>query len=200
MTDETQARRERDRQFQREALICLRDVARFALSLTRNEADADDLVQETFLRAYRSWDRYQPGTECRGWLFTICRNLFLNSRVRVQREIALEPPELEAREAAMVHDTVRNGPLEDTWLRADLAPAVQRALAELPEVLRSAVVLVDMQGLQYDEAARVMEVPVGTVRSRLFRGRRLLQQALLAYAQDAGYVAFDQRPDRGQDR
>ncbi|MDE3053374.1 MAG: sigma-70 family RNA polymerase sigma factor [Gemmatimonadota bacterium] len=200
MNDETDAKRDRDRAFQREALVCLADVTRYALALTRNEADADDLVQETFLRAYRSWDRYEPGTECRGWLFTICRNQFLNSRARAQREVALEAPELEARQAAMVHDTVRNSPLEETWLRADLAPAIQRALGELPEVLRSAVILVDMQDMKYDEAARVLEVPVGTVRSRLFRGRRLLQEALLTYAQDAGYAPSDTQADRGSDR
>ena len=200
MTDDTDAKRERDRHFQREALSCLAEVTRFALSLTRNEADADDLVQETYLRAYRSWDRYEPDTECRGWLFTICRHQFLNRRARAQREVALEAPEVEARQAAMVHDRVRNGPFEETWLRADLAPAIQRALAELPEVLRSAVVLVDMQDLKYDEAARILEVPIGTVRSRLFRGRRLLQEALLIYAQDAGYAPSDQRADRGSDR
>ncbi len=200
MTDDTDDKRERDRQFREEALSYLPAVARFALSLTRNETDADDLVQETFLRAYRSWDRYEPGTECRGWLFTICRNQFLDSRARAQREIALEAPELEARDAAMVHDTVRNSPLEDTWLRADLVPAIQRALAELPEVLSSAVILVDLQDLKYEEAAAVLKVPVGTVRSRLFRGRRLLQEALLVYAQDAGYAASQPKVDRGRDR
>jgi RNA polymerase sigma-70 factor, ECF subfamily len=200
MTDDIDSKRERDRHFQREALSCLPDVTRFALSLTRNEADADDLVQETFLRAYRSWDRYEPDTGCRGWLFTICRNQFLNSLARAQREVALETPELEARQAAMVHDHVRNGPLEETWLRTDLAPAIQRALAALPEVLRSAVILVDLRDLKYEDAARVLEVPVGTVRSRLFRGRRLLQEALLIYAQDAGYAASDQQADRGANR
>ena len=201
MTADMDAKRARDQHFQREALSCLPEITRFALSLTRNEADADDLVQETFLRAYRSWDTYTPGTECRGWLFTICRHQFLNRRARTQREVALEAPELEARQAAMVHDSVRNSPLEDTWLRADLGPAIQRALAALPEVLRSAVILVDMQDLKYEEAARVLEVPVGTVRSRLFRGRRLLQEALLIYAQDAGYAgASDQQRDRGSDR
>ncbi len=200
MTDDTDPKRERDRQFQREALSCLPEVTRFALSLTRNETDADDLVQETYLRAYRSWDRYQPGTECRGWLFTICRNQFLNSVAHARREVALEAPELEARQAAMVHESVRNSPLEDTWLRADLGPAIQRALAELPEVLRSAVVLVDMQDLKYDDAARILDVPIGTVRSRLFRGRRQLQEALLIYAQDEGFAASDQLGDRGSDR
>ncbi len=83
---------------------------------------------------------------------------------------------------------LRDGPLEDAWLSGDLAPAIERALAGLPEVLRTAVVLVDLQNLKYQDAARVLEVPAGTVRSRLFRGRRVLQEALLAYAQDAGYA------------
>lgn len=200
MTDATESKRERDRRFQREAMSCLSAVAQFALSLTRDEADADDLVQETYLRAYRSWDRYEPGTECRGWLFTICRNQFLNSRARTQREVELEVPELEARQAAMVHDSVRGGPLEDTWLRVDLAPAIERALAALLEVLRTAVILVDLQDLKYEDAARVMGVPVGTVRSRLFRGRRMLQESLLVHAQDAGYAPPKPNAGRGSER
>jgi RNA polymerase sigma-70 factor (ECF subfamily) len=200
MSDPTDEKRERDRRFQQEAMSCLTAVARFALSLTHDEADADDLVQETFLRAYRSWDQYRPGSECRGWLFTICRNAYLNNRARAQREVELDLPELEARQAAAVHDGVRNGPLEDTWLRADLAPAIRRALADLPEVLRSAVILVDLQDLKYEAAAEVLGVPVGTVRSRLFRGRRQLQDALLVYAEDAGYAVPHPHAERGTDR
>jgi RNA polymerase sigma-70 factor (ECF subfamily) len=188
MPDHDDAKRERDRQFREEALRWLPHVTRFALSLARNEPDADDLVQETYLRAYRSWHLYEPGTDCRGWLFTICRNEFLRTRARQQREVDLEPPELEARQAAAVHDSVRNTMLEDIWLRVDLAPAIQRALAALPEVLRSTVILVDLQDLKYEEAAAVLGVPVGTVRSRLFRGRRQLQEPLLIHAQDAGFA------------
>ena len=202
MTDDLEAKHERDRQFQREAMSCFPAVARFARSLTQNEPDADDLVQDTYLRAYRSWGSFAPGSECRAWLFTICRNQFLNTRARAEREVALEAPELEAREAALVHETVRNSPLEDAWLRADLAPAINGALADLPEVLRTAVILVDLQDLKYEEAARILKVPIGTVRSRLFRGRRLLQQALLVFAEDAGYAAPPphQQTDRGSDR
>jgi len=200
MTDDSAAKRERDRHFQQEAMRCLPDVARFALSLTRDESDADDLVQDTYLRAYRAWHQFEPGSECRAWLFTICRNQFLNSRVRAEREVALDAPELEARQAAVVHDSVRNGPLEDTFLRVDLAPAIQRALAALPEVLRTAVILVDLQDLKYDDAARILGVPVGTVRSRLFRGRRLLQESLLVHAQDAGFSTPPSDASRGSDR
>lgn len=187
MVQDANSKTERDRRFRDEALRWLPDVSRFALSLTRDEPDADDLVQETFLRAYRSWGTYQAGTECRGWLFTICRNEFLRRYARAQREVALDEPELEAREAAAVHDGVRDTVFEDVWRRVDLAPAIRAALANLPEVLRSAVVLVDLRDLKYDEAAAILEVPVGTVRSRLFRGRRLLQEALLVHARDAGF-------------
>lgn len=189
MQDPDTAKRERDRQFREEALPWLPDVTRFALSLCRDESDADDLVQETYLRAYRSWDRYELGTECRGWLFTICRNEFFRTRTRQQREVELDPPELEARQAAAVHESACDSELEEIWHRVDLAPAIRRALDTLPEVLRMAVILVDLQDLKYEEAAAVMGVPVGTVRSRLFRGRRLLQEPLLIYAQDAGYAA-----------
>lgn len=199
MTDDSPAKRERDRHFQQEAMGCLADVARFALSLTRDESDADDLVQDTYLRAYRAWHQFEPGTECRAWLFTICRNQFLNHRVRAEREVAFDAPELEARQAAAVHDAVRHGPLEDTFLRVDLAPAIRRALAALPEVLRTAVILVDLQDLRYEDAAQILGVPVGTVRSRLFRGRRLLQESLLVHAQDAGFSTPPSDAGRGSE-
>ena len=200
MPDHDDAKRERDRGFREEALCWLPDVARFALSLARMQSDADDLVQETYLRAYRSWHQYEPGTECRGWLFTICRNEFLRTHARQQREVELDAPEMEARQAAAVHDAVRNTTLEDIWLRVDLAPAIQQALAALPEVLRTAVILVDLQDLKYEEAAAVLGVPVGTVRSRLFRGRRQLQEPLLIHAQDAGYAPRHPSSDGGEVR
>ena len=200
MPDQSDEKRERDTQFREEALCCLPEVSRFALSLAHNQADADDLVQETYLRAYRSWHQYEKGTECRGWLFTICRNEFLRVNSRMQREVELDSPEVEAHLSAAVHDSVRNSALEQIWQRVDLAPAIQSAVDDLPEVLRAAVTLVDMQDLKYDEAAAVMGVPVGTVRSRLFRGRVQLQKALLAYAQDAGYALPKRSDDGGMDR
>lgn len=185
-TDDSTARN-RDEEFQHEALCWLPAVTRYALSLTRNEPDADDLVQETYLRAYRFWDRYTVGTECRAWLFTICRNAFLRDRERARRKEALEP-ELEALAAAAVHASAVQGGLGELFTSVDLAEDVQHALGELPDVFRHAVILVDLQDQSYDTASKVLGVPVGTVRSRLFRGRRLLQESLLSHARDAGFV------------
>src|SRR5471032_1489026 len=179
----------RDAEFEREALPWLDDVYRFALSLTRDEADADDIVQETYLRAYRSWHTFIPGTECRRWLFTICRNVFLRSRERQRPTVDLEDGEQDAVAAGSVYAAAREKGYDDLYARLDLAPALRDALAELVEPFRSAVILVDVEDMTYETAAQVMGVPIGTVRSRLFRGRRLLQEKLLTVAEDMGFVA-----------
>ena len=176
----------RDAQFASEALPRLEDVARFARSLTRDESDADDLVQETYLRAYRSWSSYEPGTDCRRWLFTICRNVFLRSREREQRVVALEDPELETLAAVAIAVAADRSGYGDLFTTVDLAPAIHQSLADLPEPFRHAVELVDVNDLSYDAAAEVLGVPIGTIRSRLFRGRRLMQESLIDHARDAG--------------
>ena len=179
---------EKDRQFREEALRWLPEVTRFAISLTRNEVDAEDLVQETFLRAYRSWHLYEPGTECRGWLFTICRNHFLRLRERDRRQVICDDPELESLAAARFHNTVQQSGYHEMFSQVDLAEAVDRALAELPEGYREVVILVDIEDQSYQTASDVLGLPIGTVRSRLFRGRRLLQEKLLVFARDAGLL------------
>ena len=178
---------ERDVAFERDALPWLDDVYRFAVSLTRDEADADDVVQETFLRAYRSWHTFIPGTDCRRWLFTICRNVFLRSRERQRPTVDLEDGEQDAVAAGSVYAAAREMGYDDIYARVDLAPALRDAIDELAEPFRSAVLLVDVEDLTYEAAAEVMEVPIGTVRSRLFRGRRLLQEKLLTVAEDLGF-------------
>ena len=171
------------------ALTVMDDVYRFARSLTRDEVDAEDVVQETYLRAFRSWKTFQTGTDVRRWLFTIARNVFLRSRERGQREVTLDDDGAEAVDAAQAHDAwVRRG-LDPILDRADLGPAIHAALGRIPEVYRMAVVLVDLEDQSYEDAAEVLGVPIGTVRSRLFRGRTLLQQELIAYAEDAGFLA-----------
>jgi RNA polymerase sigma-70 factor (ECF subfamily) len=179
----------RDEAFEQEALPWLDDVYRFALSLTRDEADAEDVVQDTFLRAYRSWDTYAVGSDCRRWLFTICRNAFLRSREREPRTIELRDSErdLFATGAPSVADAPRNG-LEDMLFRADFLPAMKRALARVPAPFQSAVVLVDIEEQSYEAAAEILGVPIGTLRSRLFRGRRIMQQLLVTHARDAGIL------------
>ena len=179
---------ERDTAFEREALPWLDDVYRFAHSLTRDESDADDVVQETYLRAYRSWHTFIPGTDCRRWLFTICRNVFLRARERERPTVDLEDGEQDAVAAGSVYAAARERGYDDLYARLDLAPALREALDELAEPFRSAVILVDVEDMTYDSAAQVMGVPIGTVRSRLFRGRRLLQEKLLAVAEDLGFA------------
>ncbi len=178
--------REYDLSFEREALPWFDDVYRFALSLTRNEADAEDTVQETYLRAYRSWHTFQKGSDARRWLFTICRNAFLRVRERARHQVELEDGDVEA-VASQVEESRGNRPLDDQLLaRLDLGPALTRAMSELAEPFRSVVTLVDVEDQSYESASEVLGVPIGTVRSRLFRGRRLLQQSLAEYARDAG--------------
>jgi len=172
-------------------------VHRFALHLARDAARAEDLVQETFLKAWTHGDQFQRGTSCRAWLFTICRNAFLKGEGRTTRETPTEDAELEALGAAALHGSVQaTDPTGAVFERAELDTAVQEAVAKLPEEYRTAVVLVDIEDQSYAAAAGVLGVPLGTVRSRLFRGRRLLQQDLLAYAQDAGLLPAMKEPTR----
>ena len=182
------ATREDDARFEAEALPFLDDVYRFALSLTRDASDADDVVQETFLRAYRSWHTFQPGSDARRWLFTITRNVFLRSRERERRHVEVEDGDLEALSSFATHtDMVRDGS-DQILSRIDLGPALRRAIDELDEPFKSAVLLVDVEDQSYDAASQILGVPIGTVRSRLFRGRRILQEKLHTYAHDAGFA------------
>ncbi len=181
--------------FEEELLASLEAVHRFALQLAQDASAAEDLVQETYLRALAHRDQYTPGTNCRAWLFTICRNVFVKGAMRDAREVAAEDPELEAMGAAAVHGTmVTSDPTGAIFERADLDDAVRKALAKLPEEYRSVVALVDIEDQSYGAVAEILGIPVGTVRSRLFRGRRLLQQDLLAYAMDAGLIPMRTDP------
>lgn len=179
----------RDAEFAREALPYMDDVYRFAYSLTRNTADAEDLVQETYLRAFRSWHTFQAGSDARRWLFTICRNAFLRSLEKRRHEVEVDDGDADAIAAVMAQEDARRDGIDQLLARVDLAPALQRALDELPEPFRSTVVLVDVEDQSYDAASEVLGVPVGTVRSRLFRGRRQLQEKLRDYARDAGFAS-----------
>jgi RNA polymerase sigma-70 factor (ECF subfamily) len=181
--------------FEQELLASIEAVHRFALRLAGDAAAAEDLVQETYLRALAHRDQYAPGSNCRAWLFTICRRVFLKGALRDAREVATDDAGLEALAAAALHGAVAAAdPTGAVFERADLDDAVRRALDKLPEEYRSAVALVDIEDQSYEAAAAILGVPVGTVRSRLFRGRRLLQQDLLAYAEDAGLLAARREP------
>ncbi|HSY81048.1 MAG TPA: sigma-70 family RNA polymerase sigma factor [Gemmatimonadaceae bacterium] len=167
-----------DRRFESEALHWVDDVHRFSLSLTRNQADADDLVQETYLRAYRSWHTFEHGTDARRWLMTICRNAFIRTCQRARYWAESDD------DVALVARTDD----EHLLTRLDLGPAICSALDRLTEPYRSVVVLVDLEGQSYETTAAILGVPIGTVRSRLFRARRRLRRTLGIYARDAGFA------------
>ena len=156
------------------ALVHLDALYSFALSLTRNPPDAEDLVQETYLRALRFAHRFQPGTHLRAWLFQILRNTFLTFYRR------------KARELAILDKEVSDGAEEEWDLAAPSSPVataldLERALAELPEEFRSVLLLADLEGFALSEVGEIMDTPVGTVKSRLFRARRLVRRRLADY-------------------
>lgn len=167
----------------------LPDVARYARSLTRDAPAADDLVQETYLRAFRGRATYRPDLDARRWLFAICRHEFLRTSRREQRMVGFgDEPELEALAAARLHVAAAREGYDMLFTEPDIAPAIAGALAALPDIHRTIIAMVDIEGLSYGEAAESLGVPVGTIRSRLFRGRRVLQEALIEHARDAGVV------------
>jgi RNA polymerase sigma-70 factor (ECF subfamily) len=184
------ARRQR-REFEREALPHLGALHGTALRLTRNERDAEDLVQDAILRAYRYWSKFEAGTNCKAWLFKILRNTFITRYHSAKRdlEIALavaEEPETTDIISEEARQTARDpeGALASRLLSDDVVKAVE----SLPTDFRLAVLLSDVEELSYKEIADVMECPVGTVMSRLYRGRRLLQRALHDYAVEQGII------------
>ncbi|MCI0484073.1 MAG: sigma-70 family RNA polymerase sigma factor [candidate division NC10 bacterium] len=167
--------------FNEEALTHLNGLYNFALQMTRNEQDAADLVQETYLRALRSRRQFQPGTNLRAWLFRILRNAFIDSYWRQSREPATEDMDSKRHSAMRAEvEGVRGaeaGPL-DQLVRLDL----REALEQLPEPFRSAIILSDIQGFSVREIAETMTCPENTVKTRLFRGRRILRELLQDYA------------------
>lgn len=172
--------------FERITLPHLDAVARFALSLTRSRADADDLVQETYLRACRGWRTFRSDSDPRRWLFAICRNAFLRTLRREHRTMESDSGDLDALPAVLGHaQAVRQG-LGDVFDLVDVRPAIEQAIDRLPELHHSVLTLVDLEDHSYEEAAAILGLPIGTVRSRLFRARRMIQETLLAHAQDAG--------------
>ena len=186
--------RERDREFAAATLPLMPNVKRYALALTRNESDADDIVQETYLRAHRYWRSFESVNDCRKWLLTICRNAFNTLVQRESRSVAVEDDELESLAAARAHNAARVAGVDDMYARLDLGPAIHEAIAQLDAVFRDVVVLSDVEGFSYEEIAEMVGVPLGTVRSRLFRARRQLQESLMVYAIDAGFGRVKQAP------
>ena len=170
-----------------------------SLRLTRNRSRAEDLLQETFLRAWRSFHTFRPGTNVRAWLYRILMNAYIDGYRKSERE-----PEVVDQEDvdefylySKVHESEdyrRVGNPEEVLLNNLMDADVKGALQSLPETFRNVVILADIEGFSYKEIAEILGIPIGTVMSRLHRGRRQLQVKLWEYARRAHYVGAEPRP------
>lgn len=185
--------------FEREALPHLQALYSAAVRLTRNERDAEDLVQDALLRAYRFFDSFQPGTNCKAWLFRILTNVFCNRYREREREheILTEAKSSEANIEQFFAGTQGRRDMDTALLGRLVSEDVERALTQIPEDFRLAVILADLEDFSYKEIAEIMECPAGTVMSRLYRGRKLLQGLLFDYAVEQGIVDPTRVPEEG---
>jgi RNA polymerase sigma-70 factor (ECF subfamily) len=177
--------------FERDALQFSRQLYSAAMRMARNPSDAEDLVQETFLKAYRAYDTFEEGTNLKAWLFKILKNTFINN----YRKKKLEPrsvdfAEIEDSFERIVRRDNSEQPAdpESEFFTGVLDDDVKKALESLPYDYRMVVILADLEDFSYKEIAEILDCPVGTVMSRLYRGRKLLEKALLKYARQHGYI------------
>jgi len=190
MPDQIKRQTDRRRQFEDEALPHMDALLRTALRMTKNSSDAEDLVQEAMTKAYRSWDKFKSGTNCRAWLFKIMTNMFINEyRSKSRAPVSLSVDDID--DGFLYGQLSLAGsqrtPEEDLFNRI-LDDDVKNAIAELPEDYRLVVVLSFVEGFSYQEIADIVDLQLGTVKSRLHRGRKLLQKKLYDYAVKNGYV------------
>lgn len=175
------ATQDRRQEFEEVALIHLDRLYQMALRLSGNPDEAGDLVQETFLRAFRHFDQFDPGTNCRAWLFAILHNSFVNRVKRLRRErLNLDEEELDRLEADSSGLVATIATPEEEFFAHVVGKDLVEALERVPPRFREAVLLADVEECSYKEVADICGLPMGTVMSRLFRGRRLLRRALAA--------------------
>ena len=197
--DEALSDDERRRRFAEEALPLVDRLYSAALRYTRDPSDAEDLVQETMVKAYRSFHQYRPGTNLKAWLYRVLHTTYISMYRKAQRR----PQESlqEQIDDFSFYDVVARtgGSAEREVLESLTADEVKQAMADLPETFRMAVYLADVEGFAYKEIAEIMDTPVGTVMSRLHRGRKALQKALAGYARSRGLISDEREiPDRAE--
>lgn len=174
--------------FEDEIIPHLDAMYNFALRLTSDPSDAEDLVQDTIVKAFRFFSSYEKGTNAKAWLFRILKNSYINN----YRKQSKQPNQVDYDEVATFYETIRaertdTSDLEDKMFRDLIDDDISQALEELPEDFRTVVLLCDVEDFTYEEIANMLDVPIGTIRSRLHRGRNLLKAQLEEYAEKRGY-------------
>lgn len=181
---------EKRKAFETEALPHMEALYRTALRMTKNEKDAEDLVQEAFVKAYRFWDKFELGSNCRAWLFKIMTNIFINdyrSKSRSPMSVNLDDVDDSFLYGQLATVESDENPEQDLFNKI-FDDDVKKAIENLPDDFRLVVVLSFIEGFSYQEIAEIADLQLGTVKSRLHRGRKLLQKELYDYAIKNGYV------------
>lgn len=188
MAELTREEVKKQEDFEEEIIPHLDAMYNFALRLTSDPSDAEDLVQDTIVKAFRFFSSYEKGTNAKAWLFRILKNSYINN----YRKKSKQPNQVDYDEVSTFYETIRaertdTSDLEDKMFRDLIDDDISQALEELPEDFRTVVLLCDVEGFTYEEIANMLDVPIGTIRSRLHRGRNLLKAQLKEYAEKRGY-------------
>ncbi len=186
--------------FEKEAMPHLEALHTYALHLSRDPADADDLVQETYIKALQNWGSYEQGTNCRAWLFRILTNTYFNLRRTRRRHNPVDidaTPDLQMQAAEASQESGIYRPIDMQLLDGVVSRHVQEAIDSLPPEFRSVLLLADLQDFSYKEIAEVLDCPVGTVMSRLYRARKAMQKQLVDHAIREGIVSRPPVDDAG---
>ncbi len=177
------------KEFEKEALPHMDALYNFALKMTGDADDAQDLVQETFLKAFRFFDKFERGTNCKAWLFRILKNSFIND----YRKSSKEPDKVDYDDIQNFYENIKATDIKTQHAEADvfsklLDDDISSAISDLPEDFRTVIILSDIEGFNYEEIADFIDCPVGTVRSRLHRARKMLYAKLHNYAKQKGFL------------
>ena len=190
MSENKSAIRQKRKAFEAEALPHMDALMRTALRMTKNQNDAEDLVQETMVKAYRFWDKFEPGSNCRAWLFKIMTNIFINNyRSKSRTPVSVNVDEID--DNFLYGQLAALGPEENpeqALFAKIFDDDVKKAIEELPDDFKLVVVLSFLEGFSYQEIADIADLQLGTVKSRLHRGRKLLQKQLYDYAVKNGFI------------